>query len=58
LKTYPVIREKLATGELRIHAWWFNIAEGGVYAYDDRIGGFVLIEEKASVMDYLPTLSH
>jgi carbonic anhydrase len=57
LKTYPIVRDKIARGELRIHAWWFSIAEGGVYAYDERRGQFVLIEEKASVMDHLPTLS-
>lgn len=58
LKTYPIVREKIAKGELRLHAWWFNIPDAGVYAYEERLGRFVLIEEKASIMDYLPTLSN
>lgn len=45
LKTYPVIRDRLARGEVKLHAWWFNIAEAGVYTYDPRLGHFVLIDE-------------
>jgi carbonic anhydrase len=48
LKTYPLIRDRIAEGKLRLHAWWFNIAEAGVYAYDARAGAFILIEEKKS----------
>jgi carbonic anhydrase len=48
LKTYPQIRERVAKGELTLHAWWFDIADAGVYAYDERAGQFVLIEDKSS----------
>jgi carbonic anhydrase len=46
LKTYPKIRERYQAGKLRIHAWWFDIAQAGVHAFDDRIRRFVLIDDK------------
>ncbi|HTL12190.1 MAG TPA: carbonic anhydrase [Bdellovibrionota bacterium] len=45
LKTYPKLRERHQKGELRFHAWWFNIAEGGVYAYDEAVHRFRLIDD-------------
>jgi carbonic anhydrase len=57
LKTYPQIREKFAKGEIRLHAWWFSIAEAGVYAYDERAGQFMLIEESAELATRFPSLS-
>jgi carbonic anhydrase len=41
LRTYPVVQRRLAAGTLRMHAWWFDLAQAEVLAYnvdDDRFG--------------------
>ena len=43
--TYPLVRERVAAGTLRIHGWWFDIGEARVYAYEDSQKKFVLIDE-------------
>jgi carbonic anhydrase len=34
LRTYPVVRKAVMEGKLHVHAWYFDIGEGQVYAYD------------------------
>ena len=46
LKTYPIVREKMQAGRLRLHGWWFDIKEADVYEYDAGEGGFRLIDEE------------
>lgn len=45
LRTYPTVVERLRTGELSLHGWWFDIATADVYAFDNHIGRFVIIDE-------------
>jgi carbonic anhydrase len=45
LRTYPIVRERLQAGRLRLHAWWFDIAEAEVLSYDERVKRFVVIDE-------------
>lgn len=45
LRTYPVVREPLETGRLRLHAWWFDIAQAEVLNYDEREQRFTIIDE-------------
>lgn len=45
IKSYPFVRERLETGELRVHGWWFDIAQADVYCYEHDLGQFVLIDE-------------
>ena len=45
LKTYPVVRERLASGQLRLHGWYFDIREANVYEYEPSEGRFHLIDE-------------
>jgi carbonic anhydrase len=45
LKTYPVVREGLASGQLRLHGWYFDIKEANVYEYEPSEGRFHLIDE-------------
>lgn len=45
LRTYSVVRDRLKSGGLRIHAWWFDIAAAEVLAYDERSRKFVVIDE-------------
>lgn len=44
--SYPFIRERLEKKQLRIHGWWFDIAQADVYCYEEPIHQFVLIDEK------------
>jgi len=48
LKTYPVVREHLANGSLRLHAWYYDIAEGELRAWDDAAGSYRVIGPRAS----------
>ena len=45
LRTYPLIKERLAQGRIRLHAWWFDIAQAEVLSYDDRSKRFSIIDE-------------
>jgi len=45
LRTYPIIRDRMRTGALRLNAWWFDIAEAEVLAYEESAGRFVVIDE-------------
>jgi carbonic anhydrase len=45
LRTYPIVRERLEARRLRLHAWWFDIAEAEVLAYDDEARKFVVIDD-------------
>jgi carbonic anhydrase len=48
LRTYPIVRERLQAGRLRLHGWWFDIAEAEVLSYDERSRRFVVIDEAES----------
>jgi carbonic anhydrase len=43
LRTYPVVRERIDAGTLRLHGWWFDIAQARVHAYDADVGAFAPI---------------
>jgi carbonic anhydrase len=45
LRTYKVVQERLKTGKLRLHGWWFDIGEAEVLAYDDREKRFIVIDD-------------
>ena len=47
LKTYDVVRERHAKGELRLHAWWFEIATGSLHAFDEMTRQFAVIDEES-----------
>jgi len=46
LRTHPVVASKLATKEVDLHAWVYNIEHGSVSAYDEDSDKFVSIEER------------
>jgi carbonic anhydrase len=46
LASYPIVRERVASGALRLHGWWFDVGSGSMYAYDEADGRFQLIERK------------
>lgn len=45
LRTYPIIRDRIAEGKLRLNAWWFDIAQAEVSAYEESMDRFVVIDE-------------
>lgn len=45
IASYPFIRERLEKNELRIHGWWFDIAQADVYSFEPSLNQFVLIDE-------------
>jgi carbonic anhydrase len=46
LKTYPLVRERLASGKLTIHGWWFELSTAYVYAFEESLGRFIVIDEE------------
>ena len=45
LRSYAVVRERLDARRIRLHAWWFDIAQAEVLAYDESARRFVVIDE-------------
>ncbi len=43
LKTYPLIKNRLSEGKLKVHGWWFDIAKADVYQFDHGPRKFTLI---------------
>jgi len=43
--SYPVVAERMASGALGVHGWWFDLASADVYAYAAELDRFVLIDE-------------
>lgn len=48
LKSYPVVRERLDQRKLKLHAWWFELSGASVYAFDNNLGKFVMIDENSA----------
>ncbi|MGJ5673656.1 MAG: carbonic anhydrase [Nostochopsis sp.] len=46
LETYPVIRSKLHSCKLTLHAWIYEIESGEVFAYDANIGKFKILDNR------------
>ena len=45
LRTYPMVAEEEAAGRLRLHAFWFDIAQAEVFAHDGEAGAFLPLDE-------------
>lgn len=45
LKTYPEVRARLASHQLRIHGWYFDLATGDIYYYNENKEAFILLDE-------------
>lgn len=46
LKTHPAVAAKVATGEVQLHGWVYNIGEGSIVALDEESSQFVPVEER------------
>ena len=45
LRSYNVVQDRLKAGTLRLHGWYFDIAEAEVLAYDEREKKFIVIDD-------------
>lgn len=45
LRTYTIVKERLAQGALKLHGWWFELSTANVYAFEDAEQRFILIDE-------------
>lgn len=46
LRTYPMVRERLADERVALHAWWFDLAHAEVQQWHPETGRFVPIGEE------------
>lgn len=46
LRSYPYVEELISAGKLRLHAWWFDIANADVYCFEESHNKYVLIDER------------
>jgi carbonic anhydrase len=47
LETYPIIRSKLHSGQLNLHAWIYEIESGMVYVYNAASREFTPLEKRS-----------
>ncbi len=47
LKSYPIIRDKLRNGELKLHAWYYDIGAGKLEEWDESLNAFIEIGSKS-----------
>ena len=59
LMTFPWIAEKVKAGKLVLHAWWFNLTQGQLYALNPATATFepVLGVQLAAAVDKTTALS-
>ena len=48
LMSYPIVRDKVLAGTLRLSAWWFDVATGTMFAYDRVCRSFEVIDRKSA----------
>lgn len=60
LRTHPAVAVRLARGDLRLHGWVYDIADGEVYAYNEETNGFEPVSKvyAAEVAKHLALHTH
>jgi carbonic anhydrase len=48
LMTYPLVKNAVATGTLKLSGWWFEISSGDMYGYDPQDEVFTLIDRDSA----------
>lgn len=48
LNSYPIVRERVEAGTLRLNGWWFDIGAGRMYAYDRTRAGFFPVDRETA----------
>jgi carbonic anhydrase len=54
LSTHPCVAVRLASRELKVYGWYYDIGSGQVYQYDQAQGRFAEINGEAVAADTLP----
>jgi len=52
LMTFPWLAERVSAGKLVLHAWWFNLTEGQLYAFNSETATFDAVKG----IDVTPTV--
>ncbi len=48
VQSYDLVKKRVADHKLRVHGWWFDVANADVYAFNPAKNKFVLIDETES----------
>ncbi len=43
VRTYPCVSNALKKGTVRLHAWWFDVAEANIHVFDKDEGRYLLL---------------
>lgn len=46
IQTYPIVQERIKSGKLRVHGWWFELAQAKVHFFDPKSMIFQEITEE------------
>ncbi|HEY1064588.1 MAG TPA: carbonic anhydrase, partial [Pirellulales bacterium] len=57
LSTHPVVAARLATDELRVYGWYYDIGSGSVSQFDQRQGEFLELGASAHATSPMPVSS-
>jgi carbonic anhydrase len=57
LSTHPSVAARLASHELRVYGWYYDIAEGQVWQYEEAAGRFERLDGEAQAARSMPILS-
>ena len=44
LMSFPWLAERVAAGQVMLHAWWFNLTEGQLYAFEPKSARFLAVQ--------------
>ncbi len=58
IQTHPTVAAKLATGEVELHGWVYNIGTGAVTCYDKQQGKFIPVEDRYSGLIHKAAKQH
>ncbi|NVK57263.1 MAG: carbonic anhydrase [Alteromonadaceae bacterium] len=53
LKTHPAVAAKIATGQVKLHGWFYNIETAEVLTYDEKSGQFAPMDTPSSMQEPL-----
>jgi carbonic anhydrase len=48
LMSYPIVRERAASGALHLSGWWFDIENGDIYVYEPASRSFEVIDRQSA----------
>ncbi|GGF70275.1 carbonic anhydrase [Alteromonas lipolytica] len=53
LRTHPAVAAKIATGQVQLHGWFYNIETAEVLSYDEKTGEFVPMDSSFATEEAL-----